>query len=569
MYIAPNSQIRLLQGIPLEPDYVNTLYFANATAQYNYFSVKAKWILTAQSYQRVNKGVCRVNYKAEDLYDCNYLMFQNTSFGNKWFYAFITSVDYVNNVTSDVHYEIDVMQTWAFEMSLTRCFVEREHSATDNIGDNIVAEPVDIGELVFNWYTKLYEDLDKYAIVMAVTTDEFDVPGSMGGNVVNGIYSGTKLWVEPATRLGAMDLSGKITIDYAQKPDEIVAIYMCPLACLPKNPIDQYDQPDPYWLTDSDYLHSRCPEYILPSANPSTGERDDYKINDTFSVDGYHPRNNKLFTYPYNFFHIDNGNGRELNLRYEFFNDDDGDRNLSPQLRLTCNPLMPVSCVLRPYNYKGINSHNDNQYGKDVSSEQNCCAESIDLTSYPLCNWNVDSYTSWLAQNSVPEAISVLSKGAELGITAGAIAAGVGTGGVGALAVAGATTLVGSASQIMTNHYRASVKADVCKGSLNNGNINFASQKQNFFIGRMSVNKEMAKIIDDFFDRFGYATNRVKVPNTHSRPQWNYVKTLGSNVNGNMPSDDKRKIDTIFDRGITFWKHPDNVDNYSLSNAPT
>lgn len=54
----------------------------------------------------------RVEKKAEDLYDCNYLAFQNTSFGSKWFYAFITSVEYVNNITSEITFEIDVLQTY-------------------------------------------------------------------------------------------------------------------------------------------------------------------------------------------------------------------------------------------------------------------------------------------------------------------------------------------------------------------------------------------------------------------------------------------------------------------------
>lgn len=567
MYIAPNTTIRLLRGIPLEPDYINTLYFADKTTQSQYFISKTKYNLQSQSYQRVNKGICRVNYKAEDIYDCNYMMFQNTSFGDKWFYAFITSIDYVNNVTADVHYEIDVMQSWLIDMVLTQCWVEREHTITDNIGENIMPEPVDLGELVFNYYTKLYEDLDNYAIVMAVTTDEFHDVGSSGGNVVNGLYSATKLWVEPATLSGANDLSGKISNDYAQKPDEIVAIYMCPIAALPRSPIDQYGQDDPYWLTDSDYLHNKCPEYILPSSDPSTGERGYYKISTNDFIDHYKPKNNKLYTYPYNFFHIDNGNGRELNLRYEFFNDGNGLRNLSPQFRLTCNPLMPVSCVLRPYNYKGITSLN----GGDLSPEQTDCAESIDLTAYPLCTWNVESYEAWLAQNSVPEAISVLSKGAEIAVAGIGLATPLitGVGSAGALGGLVASSVIGSVSQIATNHYKASAQADVCKGSLNNSNINFCSKKQNFFIGRISVNRYHAAMIDNFFDRFGYTINRVKTPNTHSRPHWNYVKTIGSNIGGNIPADDKRKIDSIFNNGITFWKNPANVDNYSLNNAPT
>lgn len=48
-----------------------------------------------------------VGINAENLYDCNYIMFQNASFGTKWFYAFITSVAYENNETSRITMEID------------------------------------------------------------------------------------------------------------------------------------------------------------------------------------------------------------------------------------------------------------------------------------------------------------------------------------------------------------------------------------------------------------------------------------------------------------------------------
>jgi len=547
MYIAPNSQIRLLQGIPLEPDYINTLYFANATAQYNYFSVKAKWILTAQSYQRVNKGVCRVNYKAEDLYDCNYLMFQNTSFGNKWFYAFITSVDYVNNVTSDVHYEIDVMQTWAFEMSLTRCFVEREHSVTDEIGDNIVPEPVETGELVFNHFNVMDKCdvlLGTYGVIVLVSDVE---DASTIGTLLDGIFSGAKAF------LFGMDLNqvGINTLrtflaSYIQKPDAIIGIYMVPLACLDTLPDDQHQ---------GDTI----------AYNDSAKHRDNFDvmgIDKNSRVDGHVVRNMKLLTYPYNFCHVNNVNGRELNLRYEFFQDENGNRTCKPQFHMYGNITMPVTVVLRPKGYKGAVTHEQDDLDMVTS-------ESIDLTNFPMCSWGVDSWMAWVAQNSVPETISAFSNATGMGLTVGggALLAGasLSTAGVGAL-VAGA---IGLASTVLSNTYKASIKADVCKGSLNNGNINFSSKYHTFVEGRLSVCREMAEIIDDFFDRFGYATNRVKIPNTHSRPQWNYVKTIGSNVNGNIPADDKQKIDANFNKGITFWKHPDNVDNYSLSNAPT
>lgn len=148
MFIEPNTNIRILKNVPLDNTYKHTLYFSSEAQQSTYFKGLTKHNLTNQTYQRVQKGVARVGIKAESLYDCNYIMFQNESFGTKWFYAFITGVEYVNNIVSEITFEIDVMQTWFFDFNLRECYVEREHTVTDTIGEHIVTEPVDLGDII-------------------------------------------------------------------------------------------------------------------------------------------------------------------------------------------------------------------------------------------------------------------------------------------------------------------------------------------------------------------------------------------------------------------------------------
>ena len=103
-----------------------------------------------------------------------------------------------------------------------------------------------------------------------------------------------------------------------------------------------------------------------------------------------------------------------------------------------------------------------------------------------------------------------------------------------------------------------------------NGNTNplYFNDYFDFTFTNMHIRPEFAKILDDYFDRFGYATLRVKKPNINSRPHWNYTKTAGCTIKGSMPADDERRICGIFDNGITFWKNGDEVGNYSLNNAP-
>ena len=112
MFIEPNSDIKIYRSIPLDTDYNHTLYFANVTQQNAYFHGNInnlKYTLTSQSYQRVTEGKMKVEKNALDLYDCNYMAFRNTSFGQKWFYAFITKVEYINNSTCEIDYSIDII----------------------------------------------------------------------------------------------------------------------------------------------------------------------------------------------------------------------------------------------------------------------------------------------------------------------------------------------------------------------------------------------------------------------------------------------------------------------------
>ena len=169
MYIAPTTNIKLLYHVPLDNTYDHTIFFYTASAQQNYFAGLTKYNLANYTYQRVQKGMLRVGINAENLYDCNYMMFQNTGFGNKWFYAFINSVEYVNNECSEIRFELDEIQTWHFDYSPDICFVERQHSLTDNIGDNILPEPVALGEYVYNGSHPL-KDFTALSVIIGVVT---------------------------------------------------------------------------------------------------------------------------------------------------------------------------------------------------------------------------------------------------------------------------------------------------------------------------------------------------------------------------------------------------------------
>ena len=522
MYIEPNSNIKIYKDVPLDNTYNHTLYFSSLSEQNAYFHGShsiLKYNLTAQSYQRVVKGSMRVAIKSDNLYDCNYLAFQNASFGTKWFYAFITGVEYVNNETSEITFEIDPLQTYLFDVQLKDCFVEREHSETDEIGDNIQAEPVETGEYVISDYGLVGATTDMLVVIMIAAES-----GTTYGDLYEGIYGGCDIWAYNSN--DTQNITAKVH-EYIQRPDQIIAMYMCPKMLIPDVNVG------------GKHLGYSYTSVFTTNTLPSVKE-------ESQDFNGYIPKNNKMYTYPYTFLRIDNSSGQSLNSRYEFFDD------LKPVIEIQGTFLMPVKLVARPCSYKGLPSYSE-LHGYTSSK-----SEAISLESYPMCSWNVDSFKSWLAQNSVPVALNTIAS-----VTNSAIASAYSTHPKASF-ISGT---IGAVANVLSQGYSASIVADQCRGNISNGNVNVARGIQAFYKQRCHVTKDFAIVIDNFFSVYGYATNKVKKPNISSRPHWNYVKTNGCVLKGNAPADDVRKICSIYDSGITFWKNPSEVGDYSLDNS--
>lgn len=498
MFIEPNTVIRFFNNIPLDGTYNHTILFSSASEQQAYFS-NPKYTHLANSYQRIVAGKMRVQRKADLLYDCNYLSFQNSNYGNKWFYAFITGVEFLNNETTEVTFEIDVMQTYMFDVSLKQCFVEREHSVTDNVGDNLVAENVDMGDIICTNQstTGLF---DSYTAVIATA---YSNTGQTGG-YQSGLFSGVNYVagnINNASEVQAL-LDFLTSAVEANKADSIISVFIMPTAF---------------------YTSGTLPSVQVKSVAKNT------------TLNGYEPRNKKLLTYPFNYLSVDCGNNDAV-YRYEWFADTACNFMLTGCV--SCNPQV----MLVPENYNGTNGGDFNYVEKLV------------MSNFPQVAWSVDSFRTWLAQEASSTAIQGIASGVS-------IAGGAMTGNPMAMA-SGIFGLSGTINSTVL----ASNRPPQARGSAS-GTIDVATRTKDFRFKQMQIHPQYARIIDDYFDLYGYATNRVKIPNRNSRAHWNYVKTSGCVLKGNAPVESVRKICSIYDSGITFWKNASEVGDYSLDNG--
>jgi hypothetical protein len=82
----------------------------------------------------------------------------------------------------------------------------------------------------------------------------------------------------------------------------------------------------------------------------------------------------------------------------------------------------------------------------------------------------------------------------------------------------------------------------------------------------MTIKKEYAKRIDEFFTMYGYKVNSLKIPNVSDRPYWNYVQTIDVNIKGSIPHNDMKRLKQMYNEGVTLWKSASYFLDYTKDN---
>lgn len=179
-------------------------------------------------------------------------------------------------------------------------------------------------------------------------------------------------------------------------------------------------------------------------------------------------------------------------------------------------------------------------------------------------------YTNWLTQNSInvlgqtitSDDINIASSAlSAIGGTVGNVA----SGNYGGAVMAGVSGLQGVANSVMQQKQHNMIPPTI-SGQLNSADVNVASGNNTFHFYKMSVKAEYARIIDDYFDMYGYKVNTVKIPNIRGRLNWNFVKTINCNITGSIPQKDMQKIKNMFNNGVTLWHNPATMLEYNQPN---
>ncbi|MBO7241783.1 MAG: hypothetical protein J6U90_04960 [Methanobrevibacter sp.] len=556
------TEVRLL-NVPLENDYLHTIYFELKADQTAYFKSKtvANRTYNNLSYQRKDKFI-RIPAQYDDLLNCNYLMYTNTAYSNKWYYAFITDIEYINDGLSNVHIETDVIQTWMFDYTVKASFVEREHVNSDEIGEHIVDEGLQLSEYVCNAHdVSLYAGNEKSGgynyltdsnIIVGVTQiyDDGDMK-NVNGFQYNGIYSGIRYFCFE-NKDGNKGIEGLDAFlqKYADEGavDSIVCMFLAPKKLAYVRESDG--------IINHAVIGGNLPDRY--GINQYADESDfNHLITFTNDIDGYSPRNKKLLAYPYRYLLVTNNSGGSVTYNYENFYTSADDVKTVNKPSFIIEGCLTPGCSIRmvPLNYKGCSRNDD---------------EGINMGKFPILNWTSDVYTNWLTQNGVNIGLSIVGSVAQMGIGIAGALLSPATGGLSAVAGASAVASgVTSIASTLGEVHKMSMTPPQAEGNINSGDVITSTGRNDFHFYQMSVKKQCAEIIDGFFDMFGYKVNKVKVPNKNHRRRWWYTKTIDVNIDGAIPMNDLRKIKECYNRGITFWKDADgdlDLGNYNKEN---
>lgn len=523
-----NTDVKLFI-VPWESDYKHILYFGSLSEQTNYFNNKSGVTKSGLTYQRKD-NIIRYPAHIDDIYTMNYVRYKNSDYTDKYYYAFIKEMVYINDGMTEIHLETDVMQTYMFDYNLQPCYVEREHCADDTRGLHLVDEGLGTGEYICNLHTQLGY-ADPLVIIVGVTEDKDG--NTLDGQVYNGIYSGIKYYCFNNNASGRTDLNAFIKEYGDGKADAIVCMFLAP-----QKLVDTY-------VTNKEIADSTLPvrEYI---------QIDDTGLNDKFlpdftKINNYQPRNNKLNTYPYRYLYVSNNSGGDVVYKYENWI---APHNSKPAFEIQGCLTPGCSVRLVPWYYKGVDKND---------------SEGLNLGKYPSLNWVSDYYTNWLTQNAVNIGVSAVSGVASIvgGIALSATGAGALAGG--GMIAGGVTSLASTLGDV----YKGSVIPNQASGNLNAGDVVTASGRNDFHFYDMSIKYEMAEIIDKFFDMYGYKTLKYKLPNTNHRKSYWYTKTINCDVIGSLPNKDIQKIKECYDQGVTFWRSETQMGNYYADNSIT
>lgn len=536
----PTTNLRLL-SVPLENDYKNTLYFSSAAAQTAYFLTKSVKSYSLFTYIKKDNTIV-IPEEIDTLYNCNYIMYQNTNYGTKWFYAFINRMEWAGMGQTRLFVSTDCIQTWFFDIKYYQSYVDRCHSDTDVAGDNIVPEDF-TGANNGGYDVVGTRDLTPDWVTIFATTSPNGSP------------------LEPTDKNGIISGAGQsLRIPYNQSSlANALNMYVTEGTASAVTGIQQF----PNFDVNNTFQFAKHPSALTCAA-----------IN---GKTAYIPKNKKLLSGAFltGFVQF---MGQEINFNPEYANGS----NITGKIVVDEVGGL-VGVILTNYSSSDIasmsavasipeSSWSYNQYKNNFNLHNASNSIYYQRTARQRTQ-NIANSIADAAQGAL-NAVGSLGNFATLSSLVNPI-------GSTTRAISGTISGVQSAANNMEEVYRYSSGIDEISqelatiaenysapavGGISSSNIFIAGDMCKMTYGYKVPPLDIVERYDNFLTVYGYKQSTYRDINLHARLNWTYIKTVGLNASGDFPDDDMNVIKRAFDRGIFFWSSTAQFGNFNVPN---
>lgn len=516
----PSTNLRLL-NVPLEAGYSDTLWFPDVNTQTQYFLGKVVKVINDFNFIKKDSTIT-INGNVESYYNCNYIMYQNANFSNKWFYAFIKRIEWASNSSTRLYCLTDCIQTWFFDIIYYRSFIERQHVPSESSpNDYLATEPIGCPSVSFTQTGSysVYPDL----VNVYATCNSNGEP--IGATARFGIISGCAL----AYGYNITDVEG-----LGNRLNEYVsnglASAVSKIQQVPKALFDagcKYSQDIPRYPTNIN-------TYVPRNKKVLSGQ----------FVKGYIGLYGQICQY--------NPNGAH-----------------EPKLNVWLDPTTgTILAGLQSIEAGG----NQRIYAVQARIPEATWAYNQYKNDYNLHSGSNSMYynrlTNYQELKPASEVGDTLMSG--IGLVAGLL-----TGGKLGTSFTDFVNQVTTAESYINGYDEITEEVSRRDESLNAPSIGSVSGSTPYIVGGSNYvtwgfitgTYDDAQRLDDYFDMFGYQINMVQQPNLHARKAWTYIRVTDLKASGDFPNEDFDEIRKAFNRGLTFWDYTKTLGDYNQDNT--
>lgn len=440
------------------------------------------------------------------LENAEYLSFYNKDVSSVWFHCRILHVEYVSESSSRVQFQIDYYATYIGYCTLGYGFLERGHipKGDDDIGKFLIQEPFNPPLVT----TRVVEP----ALPLATETLKPDTYAFFSSSNEKGITNDPK--INFRTLLGAeswgfwlygdrvvVDTAIKTYMNQTTSMQTIVKPFMDGVLGAKYQPLSTLTESDKPLVIQDVFVDA-----LLPSC-----------------------RNKKCYSPQYLNYHLyANSTGSHLTFNVLWAFSD-------------TIPLPVVTYKFTTILVGGLNANAitfiDGAMKEGVEDRTNY-VQSAPYPSLNIASYKPAEYTNWAVfKKTILEPVGT-------GLITSVVSGGLGLGVAGAKALNAIGDLNGLGDSAKTYSTTSTPFPDFVK----------AAGFYSFQINRYSPTEHYFKVLDDFFDRWGYVVNETRKIALNVRSNFTYVKTGDCVITGKAPQIAIAEISNMLNSGCTFWQ---------------